>query len=63
MVDIFLDLALKQSRMNKLLGYHSILEQAVFSVVSVLRVTSYVTQLNPRSSETDDLFLILIGHG
>ena len=47
--------------MNALLGYHSIKEQVVFIVVSILWVTSYVTQLNPKLSQTDDPFLVLIG--
>lgn len=39
--------------MNTLLGYHSVIEQVVFAVVSILWVTSYDTQLNSRSSQTE----------
>lgn len=47
--------------MNTLLGYHSIMEQFVFAVVSILWATSCDTQLKPGPSQTDDPFLILIG--
>ena len=47
--------------MSTLLGYHSIMEQVVFAVVSILWATSCDTQLNSGPSQRDDPFLVLIG--